>query len=196
MRAGHFSDAELALASSGDPGWRRRLAIWLHVRRCQECASAIEEYRGVRSELQRSAATMEMGEAAWLELEGEMKANIRLGLSAGRIVDTRPGLVEVMGAEAAGWRAAVVLATLTVVLAGGWLLKRPIPGAADAAWQPVVAEANAEGVGFYEGQSGLMLLGPERESSVMLAGTAGGARARFIDAETGQVTIHHVALEE
>ena len=26
--------------------------------------------------------------------------------------------------------------------------------------------------------------------------TAGGARARFIDAETGQVTIHHVALEE
>jgi len=85
---------------------------------------------------------------------------------------------------------------MTVVLAGGWLLKRPVPGVPDAAWQSVVAEANAEGVGIHEGQAGMTLLGPERESSVMLAGTAGGARARFIDAETGQVTIHHVALEE
>ncbi len=196
MRAGHFSDAELALASTGDLGWRRRLAVWLHTRQCRKCASAIDEYRGVRSDLQRNAAEMEMGEAAWLELEGEMKANIRLGLSAGRIVDTQPGLGEVTSVEAAGWRAAVVLATLTVVLAGGWLLKRPAPGLPDAVWQPIVAEANAEGVGIHEGQAGLMLLGPERESSVMLAGTAGGARARFIDAETGQVTIHHVALEE
>ncbi len=196
MRAGHFSDAELALASTGDLGWRRRLAIWLHARQCRECGSAIEEYRTGRGEIQRGAAAMEMDEAAWLELEGEMKANIRLGLSAGRIVDPRPGMVEALGVEAAGWRAAVVFATLTVVLAGGWLLKRPVPGLPGAAWQSVFAEANAEGVGIQEGQSGLMLLGPEKESSVMLAGTAGGARARFIDAETGQVTIHHVALEE
>jgi hypothetical protein len=196
MRAGHFSDAELALASTGDLGWRRRFAIWRHARQCRECASAIEGYRGVRSELKRDAAAMEMDEAAWLDLEGELKANIRLGFTAGQIVDTRPGLSEVTGAEAAGWRAAVVLATLTVVMAGGWLLKRPVPGVPDAAWQSVVAEANSEGVGIHEGQAGMTLLGPERESSVMLAGTAGGARARFIDAETGQVTIHHVALEE
>ncbi len=121
MRAGHFSDAELALASTGDLGWRRRLAVWLHTRQCRKCASAIDEYRGVRSDLQRNAAEMEMGEAAWLELEGEMKANIRLGLSAGRIVDTQPGLGEVTSVEAAGWRAAGRVGDVDC-RAGGWLV--------------------------------------------------------------------------
>lgn len=194
MRTHHIDEADLALYPSGDLAWRRRLEVWRHVRRCPECAATIREYRQLRSELRRDALNPDMDSDAWTVLESEMKANIGLGLSAGRIVELRTSVA--VGVEPAGWRVAVVMATLTVVLASGWLLRRPMPGAAGPDWDSAVAEASAEGVGIHEGQAGMMLLAPGRESSVMLAGSSGGARARFIDAETGQVTIHHVSLEE
>ena len=194
MRGPHIHDTELALAATGDLGWRRRLAVWVHARQCAECAAGVEEFRALRAEVRRTGDTG-VEDAGWAELEREMKANIRLGLAAGRIVDPKPVLA-IPGMEPAGWRAAVVMATLTVVLASGWLLKRPVPQQVAPVPASMVAEASAEGVGFHEGQTGLVLLGPERDTSVMLAGSAGGARARFIDEETGQVTIHHVALED
>jgi hypothetical protein len=196
MNTLHINDADLALASSGDLAWRRRFEVWLHARQCLQCAGTIREYRRLRSEIRNGAVNLEMDGEAWTALEREMKANIGLGLSAGRIVDLRTGRAGEVAIEPAGWRLAVVMATLTVVLASGWLLRRPVPGAAGPGWGSVVAEASAEGVGIHEGQAGMILLSPGRDSSVMLAGTAGGARARFIDAETGQVTIHHVALED
>jgi hypothetical protein len=191
----HISEPDLALASAGDLGLAARLRVWLHVRRCPRCAASLQEFRSLRQALQSSAGGEILSPAAWTGLSSEMTANIRLGLAAGRIVD-RNSDVRAFTPDPAGWRVAVVMATLTVVLAGGWLLRRPVPAGIGLAPISAIAEANSEGVGIHEGQAGLMLLGSDRESSVMLAGSSGGARARFIDDQTGQVTIHHVALED
>lgn len=191
----HIRESDLALTSAGDLGLAGKLRVWLHVRRCPHCAAALQEFRSLRQALQSSAGDEILSPAAWAELSREMTANIRLGLAAGSIVDRRSE-DRAFTPDPAGWRVAVVMATLTVVLAGGWLLRRPVPAGGGLAPLSAVAEASAEGVGIHEGQAGMMLLGPDRESSVMLAGSAGGARARFIDEQTGQVTIHHVALED
>lgn len=196
MRAHHIEEAVLALAASQDLDWRQRIEVWFHIRRCADCAATLHEYRRLRDGLRNSQEGTEFAAGDWAALEREIKANIGLGLAAGRIVEPRASRADAGAIEPAGWRLAVVTATLTVVLASGWLLRRPAPGVASPEWGPAVAEASAEGVGIHEGQAGLMLLTPAKDSSVMLAGTSGGARARFIDAETGQVTIHHVALEE
>jgi len=196
MSAHHVEDSILALAAARDLDWRQRVEVWFHIRRCRECAATLHEYRRLREGLKKAGAGPEAGGEAWTALEREMKANIALGLAAGRIVEPVAIRQAPGGVEGSGWRVAVVMATLTGVLASGWLLRRPAPGAGGPAWGPAVAEASAEGVGIHEGQAGMMLLAPAKESSVMLAGSAGGARARFIDAETGQVTIHHVSLEE
>jgi hypothetical protein len=191
----HIRESDLALASAGDLGLAGRLRVWFHARRCPGCAATLQEFRSVRHTLQSSAGDGILSPAAWAELSREMTANIRLGLAAGRIVD-RQAEARTFAPEPAGWRLAVVMATLTVVLTSGWLLRRPVPAESLPQSGSAVAEASAEGVGIHEGKAGLMLLGPDRESSVMLAGTSGGARARFIDEQTGQVTIHHVALED
>jgi len=196
VRAHHIEEAVLALAATHDLDWRRRIEVWIHIRRCPDCAATLHEYRRLREGLKKGESGSEIGGEAWAALEREMKANIGLGLAAGRIVEPKISRTDAGVIEPAGWRVAVVMATLTVVLASGWLLRRPAPGAAGPGWGPAVAEASAEGVGIHEGQAGMMLLTPGQDSSVMLAGTSGGARARFIDSETGQVTIHHVALEE
>lgn len=196
MSAHHIEEAVLALAATRDLDWRQRIEVWLHVRSCPDCGAALESYRRLTDGLKKGESSPGIGGEDWAALEREMRANIGLGLAAGRIVDTEPERIRTGPAEPAGWRVAVVMATLTVVLASGWLLRRPAPGVAGPGWGPAVAEASAEGVGIHEGQAGMMLLTPARDSSVMLAGTSGGARARFIDAETGQVTIHHVALGE
>ncbi|MBA3976380.1 MAG: hypothetical protein C0504_19400 [Candidatus Solibacter sp.] len=195
MTGRHISEVELALATGGDLGLARGLRVWFHTRRCSRCAALLEGYAASRRALRESAGGDVMSPDAWAGLSREMTANIRLGLAAGRIVDFQSE-ARLLAPEPAGWRVAVVMATLTVVLTSGWLLRRPVPGAAGPRSSWAVAEASAEGVGIHEGQAGLMLLGPDRESSVMLAGTSGGARARFIDEQTGQVTIHHAALED
>lgn len=195
MTGRHISDMELALSAAGDLDLTSRLRVWFHARRCARCATAIEEYAAARRALRESAGEEILSPGAWAELLREMTANIRLGLTAGHIVDPEPD-ARLFAPEPAGWRVAVVMATLTVVLTSGWLLRRPLPAGGGPGPLTAVAEASAEGVGIHEGQAGLMLLGPDRESSVMLAGAAGGARARFIDEQTGQVTIHHVALED
>lgn len=195
MTRRHISEMDLALASAGDLGLAGRLRVWFHARRCGQCAAALAQYAEVSRALRDSSGDDLLSPGAWAELSREMTANIRLGLAAGRIVDPQPE-TRALTPDPAGWRVAVVMATLTVVLASGWLLRRPVPIQGGPEMLSAVAEASAEGVGIHEGQAGLMLLSPDRESSVMLAGTSGGARARFIDEQTGQVTIHHVALED
>ena len=163
MKRRHISETDLALASAGDLGLAGRLRVWFHTLRCGQCAAALAQYAEIGRALRDSSADDTLSPGAWAGLSREMTANIRLGLAAGRIVNPLPE-ARALTPDPAGWRVAVVMATLTVVLTSGWLLRRPVPIQGGLETLSAVAEASAEGVGIHEGQAGLMLL--DRKSVV------------------------------
>lgn len=180
----HPGAEDLALYAGGELGAIGRLRVAVHAASCQECRREIEQLRGAREALREEARRLPEG-LDWKTLEAEMKANIRLGLAAGAIVD-RAGEQP----ERLGWRAAAGLALATAVVVTGWFLNVPRPGQAT---QPgVVLEATQAGLELKENGRALTMLEPA-STAVTYSVSAGGAlRARYVDGETGQVTITNV----
>ncbi len=173
---------DLALYAGGDLSWwaRRRMARHLGV--CAYCRREVEQFSAERTWLEDAGADFPQG-VSWDRLAAEMKANIRLGLAAGECV----GEVETPPARLA-WRTVAAVASVVVVVFCGWLLQRPEP-AVPAGW---VLEATPAGIGVVEDGRGLTLLHPDSGTVLLSVGAQGAMRARWVDTETGQVTIHHV----
>ena len=200
----HPLQTDLALYSSGDlPLWRRPL-VRLHVSGCDRCRSWVEAFRADRESLRSLAAEMPAG-VNWDRLAAEMSANVRVGLEAGECVAPRvrkPTL-------APGWRVAAAFAGVTALLVSAWWLNMPqgetaalghvvhkiaqarpwrggIRALEDAG--PTV-QVSAAGIQLQQNGGTLgMSQGQEPPISVTLS-VQGSARARYIDADTGQVTI-------
>lgn len=186
----HPDSGLLALCAGGDLPWLDALRVKWHARRCGRCAAELQGFRAAREALKRQWDEIPEG-MEWERLAAEMTANIHLGLSAGAVVDSAFGArIAVPGGLS--WRrtAAVVFASFAFVLAGGWLLKGPAPGG--GAGVGVSVEARGEGLVVEQAGSALTLLGPAGEAAESEVDFGGSARARYVDAETGQVTIHHV----
>jgi hypothetical protein len=190
----HPSEDQLALLAGGDLSLLERWRVSRHVTGCESCAALVEEYRRLRLETGREELGLD--EAAWSRLEAEMRANIRLGLAAGAVVqsDAQP----VWAGAWTAWRLAAVSASLVFVFgASVWLGRAPAAptrGVEIVALQPEV-EAGAEGVALRRPGSGLELKSLEGSAVVRTVSWDGTARARYFDGETGQVTIHQVAWE-
>ena len=200
----HPLQSDLALYSSGDlPLWRRQL-VRLHVSGCDHCRSWVEAFRADRESLRGLAAEMPAG-VNWDRLAAEMAANVRVGLEAGECVAPRirkPTL-------APGWRVAAAFAGVTALLVSAWWLNMP-PAESVALGHVVerIAQArpwhggiraledagptvqvSAAGIQLQQNGGTLgMSQGQERPVSVSLS-VQGSARARYIDSDTGQVTI-------
>ena len=200
----HPTQSDLALYATGDlSAWRWPL-VRLHVARCAGCRGWVTAYRVDRESLRRFATEMPEG-VNWDRLAAEMSANVRVGLEAGECVAPRvrkPTL-------ATGWRVAAAAAGVTVLLVSAWWLNmpraesvalgrvvkkiaqaRPWPGGILALEDrgPLV-EVSAAGIQLQQNGGTLgMSQGQERPVSVTLS-VQGSARARYIDADTGQVTI-------
>jgi hypothetical protein len=197
----HVMETELALYAAGDlPVWRSAL-VRLHVRRCEECRSLVEALRADRQELRRSAGDMPSG-LDWDQLAAEMTANIRVGLAAGECVTPRERKVAVLS-----WRPVAIAAGLIVLLAGAWWLNIPrtdteaigralrdmATGGRTSATQedrgPVVG-ASSTGVVLVENGDRRMGIDQGGLEPVMYSvSTQGSASARYVDQDTGQVTI-------
>jgi hypothetical protein len=123
----------------------------------------------------------------WNSLAAEMKANIRLGLAAGRCVEmTEPELEPAR----LRWRAPALALPVLLVVIAGWMLQSLNPPLKPAAPEYVV-EAGSAGIGVQRDGRGFTLLQPQAQNVVFsVRGEAAGAR--YVDAETGQVTISHV----
>jgi hypothetical protein len=193
----HPSPLQLALHAGGDLPLGARLRLAWHLRRCPACAAESRRLLECRALLRREAGELP-AELDWDRLALEMRANIRLGLAAGAAVG-RPRLA---GAPSgAGWRLAVVLSSMAFVAAAGWLLRAPQPAfapssiAARAASAQVVLDAQPDGLAVHERGAALTLLGPARQPLTTAVSWDGSARARFLDAETGQVTIYDVSAQ-
>lgn len=190
----HPEIADLALYSSGDlPLWSK-WKTGRHVRQCPTCSAEVATFRQLASEPIAEHAVPEIN---WEPLAAEMRANIRLGLEASEAIAAyrRPTPAE---ATRLNWRAAIMVASLMVVIGSGWWfavsakkLEQPLAVAA----QPAVVEANDSGVEIKDGNLTLELRTPASRASFSSVTTQGVAQTRYTDAETGQITVNHVYLD-
>jgi hypothetical protein len=180
----------LALASSGDLGLFERLRVQWHARGCEPCANELASFQEAAA--QARAAANELPEGLdWDRLASEMSANIRLGVAAGECV------AEPRRRDALGFFAPVAAVCAAVVLVAGavWTMRVPPPAEAPAIHAGVTLESTSDGIEVKQDGSALALMHRSGGPAAISAGAGGSLRARYIDEDTGQVTIHHVYAE-
>ena len=188
----HPSLETLALHAGGDLGWMARWLTSRHLARCERCREEAEAFADVRAV---TPDLNEIPEVAWNRLESEMKANIRLGLAAGACVraEEKP-LREALFSHA---RIAVALASLVAVLVTGVVLEHPIPRQGYPPVDAVVVQSTRDGIQVRDGARALQLLhtGVNERDVIRSVGAQGSMRARYVDPDTGYVTINNVYAE-
>jgi hypothetical protein len=209
----HPEESMLALLAGGDVAWWESLETRWHARFCPQCKHRIAQFRSARTELLVSDTDgrlpvdvqPDVSDTSWNLLEAEMRANIRLGLTAGALASRASGQSE----EAAGipsfaafapWRWAVVCGAMAFVLTAGWWLRSPggapQPMASTPALEIPMAEQSGQGAGQMAGRGGgIQLLVPVANVSRTETDFDGSTRSRVIDGETGQVTLQQVYVE-
>lgn len=178
---------QLALLAGGELGWWSTFVLRRHTRQCAACRAEVESLQRASQVVRDASLAMPSG-LDWERMAGEMKANIRLGLTAGEIAGPLPA-----AADPRRWQAVAVAASLTFVLFSGWFLSRPHDLYRQA--EPPVARVTLDGIGVAQRGAALTLLAPGAQAATTSADIGGGLQARYVDADSGQVTIHHVFTE-
>lgn len=191
----HPGEIDLALLAGGEVGRIRRFSLERHVRGCSECGEKVAQFRDLRAETANfEPADLNQGDLNWDLLAAEMSANIHLGLEAGECV---------RGARVArSWnpRLTLAFASLLVIGGAGFLLRdagqpggalRAVPAQAS---EPVL-ESTGAGIELRTGSTSLMLLSHPGAVANQTVSAGGEIRARYVDGETGAVTINNVSLE-
>lgn len=190
----------LALFSSGDLPWMERLRVRHHVARCAECERQVALLRAAKAELRREAQSETLtgfeAIADWTRLEREMLGNIAVGVSAARCIEKvrRGRQLLTRGALIAG---------LAALFVAGWITHIPkeqtehlaaslrqLVGLDRPAITGTVLRATPDGVAVRAQGATLTILHP-RSAVISLSGSSAVA-ARYVDEDTGQVTITKV----
>ena len=182
----HPDRATLALHAGGDLGPSARWRTQRHLAKCPDCRDAVAAFQEVRAILPELAETPEI---SWNRLAAEMKANIRLGLAAGECVRTGQAPWRETPLFT-GARAVVAFASVVVLLFAGLVLEHPGPGAPK--YDGVVVQTTANGIQVREGGQALRLMHSGAQNVQYSVGAQGSMRARYVDPETGYVTINNV----
>ena len=201
----HPQETDLALFISNDAGLWKRIAVRVHSSHCDDCRARIEAYRMDRERRKREAAELPAG-VQWERLAAEMTANIRVGLAAGECVAPKTK----KHAALAGWRPAAAAAAVVVLLAGAWWLNLPasdtqslgramqalVHGRPSAPEErgPVVA-ASSRGIELRENGGSLAISEGSSLPVAITVSAPGSASARYVDGDTGQITITSVYVQ-
>jgi len=189
----HVSESDLALFAGNDLGALGRWRVNRHLRQCKACRCELERFAEAGDLLALESAALPKG-AGWDRLSAEMAANIRLGLAAGRIVAPAQA-----PAEKFTWRPAAVIASATALLITAWWLNVPhgkqYRAPQSAAQSALLVQRTDAGIEVRNGNNTLTLLRPRTASAPVEVSTPGSLRERFVDDETGQVTINNVYAE-
>jgi hypothetical protein len=189
----HPSEATLALFAGGDLGLLARWRAGRHVAHCARCRDEVTSFSEMR---EVTAALGAAPEVAWNRLASGMKANIRLGLAAGECVRDTRGTAAAPHPLFAGARAAVAFASALVLLVTGFVLEHPTPRAGAERQAGVVVQVTRNGIQVQDGAEALSLLHAGRIRDVTyIVGAQGSMRARYVDPDTGNVTINNVYAE-
>ena len=187
----HPSQSTLALYAGKDLGWWARRRTERHLSNCRECRAEVDAFASLPDEL---VDLEEMPALPWSRLAAEMKANIRLGLAAGECVRGEKSGEPVSWFS--GGRAVVACAGIMALLAMGLLLERPAPPVPPVmARQGSLLRATAGGIELDQGGQSLSLLHIRAGDVTYSAGAQGSMRARYVDSDTGNVTINNVYVQ-
>ncbi|MBZ5729149.1 MAG: hypothetical protein LAP87_29760 [Acidobacteriia bacterium] len=182
----HPNQATLALHAGGDLGFVARWSTERHLAKCGRCRKEVAAFGGMREILPELA---EIPEIPWNRLAAEMKANIRLGLSAGECVRSEEWPLRDSRLFTGG-RALVAFASVVVLLVTGVVLQHGTPMAARD--EGPVVQSTANGIQVREGGQALGLLNGGAQNVMYSVNAQGSMGARYLDRETGQVTINNV----
>lgn len=193
----HPLEAELALFAGHDLGFVSNWRIGNHVSRCEQCRATVDTFDALRSE---TASLGELpSEVNWNRLASEMKANIRLGLSAGECVAGHTSRGESLKASVfSGYQMLLAYAGVIILVVGGLLLQRPAPTLARAPAVEngrTVLAATREGVELSEAGASFGLQYGASGQVNYSADMRGAMGARYVDASTGHVVVVNVNLE-
>lgn len=181
----HPGEAALALHAGGDLGPIARWRAARHLRQCRVCREELAAFQGVR----RLVAEMPSEpEIPWNPLAAEMRANIRLGLAAGECAGGN--LAGSHGATRfTGFRAALALASLMMVVAAGLMLRHLAAPAGQT-----VLEATADGIQVRRGGESLGMKHGAGTGNVSYSASAQGSIGEsYVDPVTGDVTMTRVS---
>ena len=183
----HPGDKQLALFSGNESSGLERLRVWWHVRECDRCRREVETMR-VNSALLRGTVAKLPAGLNWDRLAAEMTANIHVGLEAGEcvgsVVQRKPSIF--------GWRPAAAMAGMGLMMAAAWWLNPPRQSGLVARHSPVEIRTSATGLEVKENGSALILMHTRGQQAPIIVSTPGSLRARYVDQDTGQVTINNV----
>ena len=198
----HPFDTDLALYASGDlTGWER-IKTALHVHRCRTCLAGIEAFKLDRKRLSDSAADLPPG-LNWDRMAAEMSANIRVGLAAGECV--APASAKASPVPFAwNWKPAAIVAGVALVFGAAWWLNVPASDTAilsrafrlaPAEDRGPVVEASSDGIESRENGSTWGMSTSDAQPVSVSVSFGGSASARYVDDDTGQVTITTVYVQ-
>lgn len=196
----HPSAEILALYSRHDLPLLTCWRLKHHVRICAECESQVALFASAYAELTREANDQTLtgfeAIADWTRLEREMLGNIGVGLAAARCID-KVGRKRI-------WlgRISVVAAALALFIVG-WMTHIPsqesrqlalslrrIVGLERPALLGTVVQSTPNGISVRTQQATLTILHPA--SAVVSVSGSSAMAARYVDENTGQVTITNV----
>lgn len=197
----HPDDRLLALYSSGDLPLGKRFGVRRHVSNCAHCDDQVKQFKSaaglLRQEAKEDPFTGLAGIANWSALEREMVGNIKVGLDAARCID------KVGRGRLTGWRVAISTGVLSIILTVGWVMNVPseqrvhlvnslqrLTGKYPAYPGGTVVQTTPHGIAVRSQGATLTLLSPS-SATVSFSG-ASAVGARYIDDETGQITITNV----
>ncbi len=192
---------KLALYAAGDLPLGLRLRVRIHIARCGDCEEELARFRAMMLNLRREAEseTLTGFESAgeWRRLEREMIGNIAVGVAAARCIEN-------VGHRRRAASAGVLLVTgLAVLFAIGWFTHIPpeqnehllaslgrLMGMGAERPQNVFLQATAKGIAVHTQRATLTMMHPS--SAMVTVSGASAVEARYVDEDTGQVTITNV----
>jgi len=190
----------LALYVTGDLPWRLRWRTGVHLKYCAGCEQQVLLFRSARMEFKHEAETQTLTafEAIvdWTRLEREMLGNIAVGLAAARCI-------EKVGRTRALFSKGAFATALLALFIAGWATHIPkeqtahltsslrsLFGLERAQATGTVLQTTQDGIAVRAQGATLTIMHPR--SAVVSVSGASAVEARYVDEETGQVTITNV----
>jgi hypothetical protein len=190
----------LSLYSCGDLPFFLRLRTDSHVKECAACEQQVLSIRAAKAELRREANAQILtgfeAIADWQALEGDMLGNIRVGVAASRCIE-KVGRTRKWTSRFA-WAAG-----MTALFMAGWFTRVPVDdnrkilaalrraiGLDQPQFYGTILRSSPDGITVRTQGATLTILHPE--SAVISMSSPHSVTARYIDDDSGQVTITNV----